>query len=147
MEFFEQLFFGAVEAYSPQTNGICERFHRTMQDEFYSIAFRKRLYGSLEQLQADADAWIREYNEVRPHSGKYCFGKTPMQTFLDAKHLSDEKQLDRLPVATSSDGFSPRVARARLERDARSHHISRVSSAGPAHQPTEPDGRWYRLAE
>ena len=102
----------ATRAYSPQTNGICERFHRTMQDEFYSIAFRKRLYGSLEQLQADADAWIREYNEVRPHSGKYCFGKTPLQTFLDAKHLSEEKQLDRLLVATSSDGISPRPARA-----------------------------------
>jgi hypothetical protein len=64
---------------STQTNGICERFHRTVQDEFYSVAFRKRLYSSLEQLQADVDAWIREYNEVRSHSGKYCFGKTPMQ--------------------------------------------------------------------
>ncbi len=101
-----------TRAYSPQTNGICERFHRTMQDEFYSIAFRKRLYETLEQLQADADAWIREYNEVRPHSGKYCFGKTPVQTFLDAKHLSDQKQLDRLPVGTSSDGIFPRAARA-----------------------------------
>jgi transposase InsO family protein len=101
-----------TRAYSPQTNGICERFHRTMQDEFYSIAFRKRLYDGLEQLQTDADTWIREYNDIRPHSGKYCFGKTPMQTFLDAKHLSDEKQLDRCAVGTSSDGFSPRAARA-----------------------------------
>jgi transposase InsO family protein len=101
-----------TRAYSPQTNGICERFHRTMQDEFYSIAFRKRLYETLEQMQADADDWIREYNEIRPHSGKYCFGKTPMQTFLDAKHLSDEKQLDRFPVGISSDGFSPRGAGA-----------------------------------
>src|ERR671917_2968722 len=49
-----------TRAYSPQTNGICERFHRTMQDEFYSIAFRKRLYQTLEQLQTDADAWIHE---------------------------------------------------------------------------------------
>lgn len=101
-----------TKAYSPQTNGICERFHRTMQDEFYSVAFRKRLYDSVEQLQADTDAWIYEYNEVRPHSGKYCFGKTPMQTFLDSKHLSDEKQLDRLPLGTSSDIVSPRAARA-----------------------------------
>src|ERR671932_1331117 len=101
-----------TRAYSPQTNGICERFHRTIQDEFYSVAFRKRLYDNLDQLQADADAWIREYNEVRPHSGKYCFGKTPMQTFLDSKHLSDEKQLDRFPSGTSPDVFSPRDARA-----------------------------------
>jgi len=101
-----------TKAYSPQTNGICERFHRTMQEEFYSIAFRKRLYSTLEDLQVDVDAWLQEYNEQRPHSGKYCFGKTPLQTFLDSKHLSDEKQLDRLPVKTSSDGFSPRPARA-----------------------------------
>ena len=101
-----------TKAYSPQTNGICERFHRTMQDEFYSVAFRKRLYSSIENLQADVDDWLREYNEHRPHSGKYCFGKTPMQTFLDSKHLSDEKQLDRIPVNTSSDRLSPRDARA-----------------------------------
>jgi transposase InsO family protein len=49
-----------------------------MQDEFYSVAFRKRLDSSLEPLQADLDDWLREYNEHRPHSGKYCFGKTPM---------------------------------------------------------------------
>jgi len=101
-----------TKAYSPQTNGICERFHRTMQEEFYSIAFRKRLYSSLEDLQADVDTWLQQYNEQRPHSGKYCFGKTPLQTFLDAKRLSDEKELDRLPVQTSPDGLSPRPARA-----------------------------------
>ena len=101
-----------TKAYSPQTNGICERFHRTIQDEFYSVAFRKRLYHQLEDLQADLDAWLTEYNQNRPHSGKYCFGKTPMQTFLDSKHLADEKQLDRFSVTTSSDGRSPRAERA-----------------------------------
>src|SRR5947209_6280291 len=59
----------------PQTNGICERFHKTMQDEFYSVAFRKKLYSSLEQLQTDLDLWLEEYNQNRPHSGKYCFEK------------------------------------------------------------------------
>jgi transposase InsO family protein len=101
-----------TKAYSPQTNGICERFHRTIQDEFYSVAFRKRLYSSLEELQGDVDSWVQEYNEVRPHSGKYCFGKTPLQALLDAKHLSDDKQLDSLSVSISSDLISPRAARA-----------------------------------
>ena len=101
-----------TKAYSPQTNGICERFHRTIQDEFYSVAFRKRLYTTLEELQSDVDGWLREYNEQRPHSGKFCFGNTPLQTFLESKRLSDEKQLDRIPVKTSSDGLSPRATRA-----------------------------------
>jgi hypothetical protein len=96
----------------PQTNGICERFHKTVQDEFYSVAFRKKLYSSLDQLQADLDSWLQEYNEYRPHSGKYCFGKTPMQTFLDSRHLAHEKELDRLQVVTLPDTISPRMPRA-----------------------------------
>jgi hypothetical protein len=55
-----------------QSNGICERFHKTLQDEFYSTAFRKTLYTSLEQLQAELDLWLEDYNHSRPHSGKYC---------------------------------------------------------------------------
>lgn len=80
---------------SPQTNGICERFHQTIQNEFYATAFRRKLYHSIEELQADVDVWIKQYNEERTHSGKYCFGKTPMQTFIDSKHMAIEKQLDR----------------------------------------------------
>jgi transposase InsO family protein len=95
----------------PQTKGICERFHKTIQDEFYSVAFRKKLYSSLNQLQADLDIWLEEYNKHRPHSGKYCFGKTPMQTFLDSRHLAQEKELDRLAVVTLPDTISPRATR------------------------------------
>jgi len=70
-----------TKAYSPQTNGICERFHRTMQDEFYSVVFRKRLYHTLDELQSDVDLWLREYNDQRPHSGKFCFGKNTSSDF------------------------------------------------------------------
>ncbi len=80
---------------SPQTNGIVERFHRTVLNEFYRVAFRRRIYSSIEQLQADLDLWIKEYNEVRPHQGRWCYGKTPMQTFLDGVALAREKTLDR----------------------------------------------------
>ena len=75
----------------PQTNGICERFHTTMLNEFYRVAFRKRIYRTLEELQSDLDGWIEEYNQQRPHQGRWCYGKTPMQTFTDsvpAIHLS-----------------------------------------------------------
>lgn len=85
-----------TKARHPQSNGICERFHKTIQDEFYSVAFRKKIYTSLEELQSDADEWIREYNEDRTHSGKYCFGKTPMQTWKDSLHLAREKNLSSL---------------------------------------------------
>jgi transposase InsO family protein len=78
---------------SPQTNGIVERFHKTALDEFYRIAFRKKIYGSIAELQADLDDWIRGYNIERPHQGRWCFGKTPMQTFLDAKPLAKEKSI------------------------------------------------------
>lgn len=89
-----------TKANHPQTNGICERFHKTMKNEFYDIAFRKRIYTSLEELQLDVDQWIDKYNERRPHSGKHCYGKTPMQTFREAKHLVTEKTI---PVTKTSD--------------------------------------------
>jgi transposase InsO family protein len=75
----------------PQTNGICERFHKTLLDEFYRVAFRKKIYRSLGELQPDLDAWLADYNHNRPHQGRWCFGKTPMQTFLDAVPLAKEK--------------------------------------------------------
>ena len=85
-----------TKAKSPQTNGICERFHRTMQEEFYATAFRKKIYKSVEELQTDADIWLQYYNNERPHSGRYCFGKTPMQTWRESVHLAKEKLLDTL---------------------------------------------------
>src|SRR5215203_3366850 len=80
-----------TKAKSPQTNGICERFHRTVLDEFYRVAFRKKIYRTIDELQADLDAWLVEYNERRSHQGRWCFGKTPMQTLLDALPLAKEK--------------------------------------------------------
>jgi hypothetical protein len=76
-----------------QTNGIVERFHKTALNEFYRVAFRRKIYRSIEEFQADLDDWIREYNEERSHQGRWCFGKTPMQTFLDAKLLAKEKMI------------------------------------------------------
>jgi hypothetical protein len=85
-----------TKARSPQTNGICERFHRTMQDEFYAIAFRKKVYTTLEELQEDLDLWLEHYNKERTHTGKYCFGRTPYQTLLETISLAQEKMLDTL---------------------------------------------------
>ncbi len=64
-----------------------------MLDEFYRIAFRKRIYATIEQLQVDLDAWMNEYNQARPHQGRWCYGKTPMQTFLDTLPIAKEKSI------------------------------------------------------
>ena len=78
---------------SPQTNGIVERFHKTMLKEFYRITFRKKIYTTLVDLQTDLDGWLREYNEERVHQGRWCYGRTPMKTFLDTVPLAKEKLL------------------------------------------------------
>ena len=85
-----------TKAKSPQTNGICERFHQTIQNEFYASAFRRKLYHDLNELQSDVDAWMQTYNTERTHSGKYCYGKTPMQTFAESASLARDRQLDRI---------------------------------------------------
>jgi transposase InsO family protein len=110
-----------TKAKSPQTNGICERFHRTIQEEFYSTAFRKKLYDSLAQLQTDLDEWLHEYNHERTHSGRYCYGKTPMQTFVDARRLAQDKMLDRTHHPSdnrSAERAQPETERSHAERSA-----------------------------
>jgi transposase InsO family protein len=80
-----------TKARHPQTNGICERFYKTIWQEFYPIAFRRKLYMSLEELQTDLDAWIAYYNNERTHQGKMCYGRTPLQTLIDGKEVWNEK--------------------------------------------------------
>lgn len=87
-----------TKARSPQTNGICERVNRTIQDEFYKIAFRKKLYNSIEEIQVDLDAWLVQYNHDRTNQGKNCKGRTPMQTFLEDAWKAKEKDLSALTI-------------------------------------------------
>jgi hypothetical protein len=60
-----------------------------------AIAIRELISGgrSIDELQVDLDLWVREYNVARPHQGRWCFGKTPMQTFLDAIPMAKEKMI------------------------------------------------------
>ena len=85
---------------SPQTNGICERFNKTILNEFYRVAFRKKIYRTIEELQSDLDTWIQEYNEDRPHQGRWCYGKTPVQTFRDSVPLAREKLISAVEQAS-----------------------------------------------
>lgn len=128
-----------TKAKSPQTNGICERFHRTMQEEFYAIAFRKKLYASLEEMQKDIDQWLQFYNNERAHSGRYCYGKTPMQTFHDSKELAKEKDVNNLfgqnptfklsgEVETGNAGEQPARNSRTNENEKAAAHNAAVSS-------------------
>ena len=83
-----------TKARHPQTNGIVERFHRTILDEFYRVAFRKKIYSSLEELQEDLDGYLKEYNFERTHQGKMCCGRTPWKTFQEGKKIVREKIID-----------------------------------------------------
>ena len=74
---------------------------KAIKVEFYAIPFGRKLYTTVDELQADVDRWFEEYNTERTHTGKYCFGKTPMQTFLDSKRLVHEKLIGRL-IETSA---------------------------------------------
>jgi transposase InsO family protein len=98
----EDIDHSTTRAKSPQSNGIVERFQRTMLNEFYQVAFRKKIYRSVEELQQDADTWVRQYNEERPHSGRYCYGKTPMQTFLDSLPMAREKMHGYEPTSITA---------------------------------------------
>lgn len=67
----------------PQTNGSVERLNQTVQDEFYRVAFRKKFYRSLEEVQTDLDIFMSWYNNERTNQGRYCQGRTPIQSFID----------------------------------------------------------------
>lgn len=57
----------------------------------FTPSLSEKVYRSIDEIQLDLDEWIRQYNQERTHSGKYCYGKTPMQTFIDSIPLAKEK--------------------------------------------------------
>ena len=82
-----------TKAKSPQTNGFCERFHKTILQAFYQVTFRKKLYAGIESLQSDLNVWMSTYNNERTHQGKMCCGRTPMETLNDGKTIWEEKKI------------------------------------------------------
>ena len=74
----------------PQTNGCVERLNQIIQDEFYAVWFRKKLYTTLEEVQVDLDRFMSQYNTQRTNQGKRCQGRTPMETFEAGKELCEK---------------------------------------------------------
>lgn len=88
-----------TKARHPQTNGCTERFNQTLLDEFYKVTFRKKVYTSLEDIQADLDEFLQRYNAKRTNQGRHCKGRTPMETFTDGlelcrTYIHDRKEVD-----------------------------------------------------
>jgi len=68
------------------------------------------LYSTLEEIQVDLYEWARSYNELQPYSGKYCYGKTPMQKFLDSKRTSIEKNYYSIEGVSDSTNYLAKIA-------------------------------------
>ena len=83
-----------TKARHPQTNGCCEKLNQTIEKEFYSVAFRKKLYSTLEELQEDLDKFMYYYNKERTNQGKRCKGRTPYETFLEGVKIYKKKVVD-----------------------------------------------------
>src|SRR5206468_6472997 len=86
----------------PQTNGICERFQKTVLNEFYRVAFRKRIYGTPDAVQTDLDAWVQQYNEVRTHQGRWCYGEDTAAD-VSRRGAAGERETERLTLMTRRD--------------------------------------------
>jgi len=80
-----------TKAKSSQINGICERFHKSILQEIYQIAFCKKLYENIETLQNNLDDWINYHNNDRTHQDKMCCGRTLIETLNDGKQIWNEK--------------------------------------------------------
>jgi hypothetical protein len=72
---------------SPETNGFCGQFHRTVKEEFLQVVIRKTLHVSLDQLQADLDRYLEFYNREHAHQGYRTQGRTPYQAFGDGREM------------------------------------------------------------
>lgn len=92
-----------TKARHPQTNGCTERLNQIIADEFYKVAFRKKLYRTLDEIQADLDEYMRRYNEQRTNQGKRCQGRTPLETFVDGLPLYQNYVHEKKEVETMNE--------------------------------------------
>lgn len=87
-----------TKARHPQTNGCVERLNQIIQNEFYAVAFRKKIYTSLQEMQIDLDKFMYEYNYERTNQGKHCRGKTPAETLEAGYELYKKYVIQKMEV-------------------------------------------------
>jgi hypothetical protein len=111
------------KARHPQTNGCTEKLNQTILEEFYKVAFRKKFYQTLEEVQKDLDEYMREYNYERTNQGKRCQGRTPIETFTEGLAIYKQMVYEGGENSTASAGRGPTRG---PEADAIKDNIERV---------------------
>jgi hypothetical protein len=79
---------------SPTTTGKIERFHQSLRKEFLA----DRAFASIDEAQAELDAWVRDYNTERPHQALEM--ATPADRFRLAPISKDQASI---PVDQAED--------------------------------------------
>lgn len=62
-----------------------------MLSESPRVVFWKKLYRTLEEVQVELVDWMEDYNEQRPHLGRWYHSQSPRQTFVDSGPFAKEK--------------------------------------------------------
>jgi len=70
-----------IDRGKPVQNGYCERFQRTIHEEFYQPVFRKKFFKNIEDLQYALDQYLIFYNFERAHFGLSAQGAVPIDYF------------------------------------------------------------------
>jgi hypothetical protein len=72
----KNIFHSKTKTVYPETNGISDRFHKIIQDEFYRGTIRNKNYSNLDELQKDLDIWMKIYNQEKIQINKNYSGIT-----------------------------------------------------------------------
>ena len=78
----------------PQSNGIVERFHRTLLDEHFRVEGRRTWFDTIDEMQVALNNYLMTYNWKRPHQGRGMNGRTPWQAFRDG--LPDHTETSKM---------------------------------------------------
>ena len=84
----------------PQSNGIIERFHRTLLDEHFRVEGRRTWFETIEEMQAVLDDYLKAYNTKRPHQGRGMNGRTPIRAFTEGLPKAITKEVTETAKST-----------------------------------------------
>jgi transposase InsO family protein len=81
----------------PQSNGIVERFHRTLLDEHFRVEGRRTWFETIDEMQKVLDEYLVTYNTKRPHQGRGMNGRTPITVFKAGLPKPSQQKKEKTP--------------------------------------------------